>query len=172
MNRTYTAAVITVSDKGSRGERKDTAGPEVCRILKEDGYDVIHTDMVPDEREEIKRALLACADDMHCSLIITTGGTGFSQRDVTPEVTLEILEKQTPGLPELMRAESMKVPPFGCLSRGVAGIRGTSLIINLPGSEKAAKENLEFVLNPVRHGLKMLYAEGSSDHEECIRHNR
>ena len=172
MNRTYTAAVITVSDKGSRGERKDTAGPEVCRILKEDGYDVIHTDMVPDEREEIKRALLACADDMHCSLIITTGGTGFSQRDVTPEVTLEILEKQTPGLPELMRAESMKVTPFGCLSRGVAGIRGTSLIINLPGSEKAAKENLEFVLNPVRHGLKMLYAEGSSDHEECIRHNR
>lgn len=172
MNRTYTAAVITVSDKGSRGERKDTAGPEVCRILKEDGYDVIHTVIVPDEKEEIKKALLACADDRHCSLIITTGGTGFSQRDVTPEVTLEILEKQTPGLPELMRAESMKVTPFGCLSRGVAGIRGTSLIINLPGSEKAARENLEFVLTPVRHGLKMLYAEGSSDHEECIRHNR
>ena len=170
MNRTYTAAVITVSDKGSRGERKDTAGPEVCRILKEDGYDVIHTDMVPDEKEEIKKALLACADDMHCSLIITTGGTGFSQRDVTPEVTLEILEKQTPGLPELMRAESMKVTPFGCLSRGVAGIRGKSLIINLPGSEKAARENLEFVLKPVQHGLKMLYTEGSSDHEECIRH--
>ena len=90
---------------------------------------------------------------------------------MTPEATLEILEKQTPGLPELMRAESMKVTPFGCLSRGVAGIRNRSLILNLPGSEKAARENLSYVLEPVRHGLKMLYAEGSSDHEECVRHN-
>ena len=171
MGKEYTAAVITVSDKGSKGERKDTAGPEVVRILTEEGYDVVYTAIIPDEKEEIRAELLKCADDLACSLIITTGGTGFSRRDITPEATLEVLEKQTPGLPELMRAESMKITPFGCLSRGVAGIRGTSLIINLPGSEKAARENLQSVLEPVRHGLKMLYAEGSSEHEECVRHH-
>lgn len=168
-DKKYTAAVITVSDKGSKGERKDTAGPEVTRILAEDGYDVVYTAIIPDEREEIRAELLRCTDEKACALIVTTGGTGFSQRDVTPEATLDILEKQTPGLVELMRAESMKVTPFGCLSRGVAGIRGRSLILNLPGSEKAAHENLSFVLQPLRHGLKMLHAEGSSDHEECIR---
>ena len=172
MSKKYTAAVITVSDKGSKGERKDTAGPEVCRILTENGYDVIHTAMVPDEKEKIRAELLKCTDEKACTFVVTTGGTGFSQRDVTPEATLDILEKLTPGLPELMRAESMKVTPFGCLSRGVAGIRGKSLVINLPGSEKAARENLESILKPVQHGLKMLYAEGSSDHEECIRHNQ
>ena len=172
MERKYTAAVITVSDKGSKGERPDTSGPEVCRILTEDGYDVVYTSVIPDDKEQIMQELLICTDDNNCALIVTTGGTGFSQRDVTPEATLEILEKQTPGLPELMRAESMKITPYGCLSRGVAGIRGKSLILNLPGSEKAARENLQFVLKPVRHGLKMLFAEGSSEHEECIRHNQ
>ena len=172
MDRRYTAAVITISDKGSKGERKDTSGPEVCRILTEDGYDVVYTSVIPDDKERIVQELLACTDDKNCTLVVTTGGTGFSQRDITPEATLEILEKQTPGLPELMRAESMKVTPYGCLSRGVAGIRGKSLVLNLPGSEKAARENLEFILRPVRHGLKMLLSEGSSEHEECIRHNQ
>ena len=160
----YTAAVITVSDKGFAGERKDTSGPEVCRILGENGYEVIHTAVIPDDRERIRNELLVCTDEKNCALVITAGGTGFSQRDVTPEATLEILEKRTPGLPELMRAESMKITPFGCLSRGEAGLRGKSLILNLPGSEKAARENLEAVLKPVRHGLKMLFAEGSSAH--------
>ncbi len=172
MDRRYTAAVITISDKGSKGERKDTSGPEVCRILTEDGYDVVYTSVIPDDKERIVQELLACTDDKNCTLVVTTGGTGFSQRDITPEATLEILERQTPGLPELMRAESMKVTPYGCLSRGVAGIRRKSLVLNLPGSEKAARENLESILQPVRHGLKMLLSEGSSEHGECIRHNQ
>lgn len=162
----YTAAVITVSDKGAAGEREDTSGPEVCRILKENGYDVIHTAVIPDDRDRIREELMHCADTEHCALIVTTGGTGFSKRDVTPEATLEVLEKRTPGLPELMRAESMKITPYGCLSRGEAGIRGNTLILNLPGSRKAARENLEAVLVPIRHGLKMLFSEGSSAHGE------
>ena len=149
----YTAAVITVSDKGFRGEREDTSGPSLCRLLEEHGY----------EAERIRGELLKCADELAVSLILTTGGTGFSPRDITPEATKTVLERETPGIPELMRAESMKITPRGCLSRSTAGIRGRSLIINLPGSEKASRENLLAVIGPVEHGLKMLYSEGSSD---------
>ncbi|MBQ9032449.1 MAG: MogA/MoaB family molybdenum cofactor biosynthesis protein [Parasporobacterium sp.] len=159
----YPAAVITVSDKGSRNERVDTSGPMLCRILEERGYRILYTSVVPDEAEKIRSELLKCCDDLHAALILTTGGTGFSPRDITPEATLEVIERQTPGIPELMRAESMKITPRGCLSRGVAGIRRRSLIINLPGSEKAARENLLAVLNPLEHGLEMLYSEGSAD---------
>lgn len=159
----YTAAVITVSDKGTRGERTDTSGPAVCAMLADAGYEVIRTRIVPDERDQIKEELLHCADRLACALVITTGGTGFSPRDITPEATLDIVERQTPGLPEAMRAESMKITPHGCLSRGAAGIRGRTLIVNLPGSEKAAKENLGAVLGAVGHGIKMLYSEGSAD---------
>ena len=159
----YTAAVITVSDKGYRGERVDTSGPNLVEILKEKGFEVVHTAIVPDEAEAIKAALLRCTDELHIALVLTTGGTGFSPRDITPEVTMEVVERPTPGIPEAMRAESMRITPKGCLSRSAAGIRGRSLIINLPGSKKASQENILAVIDPVAHGLDMLYSEGSAD---------
>ena len=133
----YTAAVITVSDKGYRGEREDTSGPNLCRILTEKGFDVTYTAMVQDEPESIKGELCKCANDLGIALVLTTGGTGFSPRDITPEATLAVVERLTPGIPEAMRAESMRITPKGCLSRSAAGIRGRSLIINLPGSKKS-----------------------------------
>ena len=159
----YTAAVITVSDKGSRGERVDTSGPMLEKLVSEHGYQVIHTAIIPDDLEKIKSELIACCDEQRAALVLTTGGTGFSPRDVTPEATKAVIERETPGIPELMRAESMKITPRGCLSRSAAGIRGRSLIINLPGSEKAARENLLAVLDSLEHGLQMLYSEGSAD---------
>ena len=158
-----TAAVITVSDKGARGARVDTSGPAVCAILREAGWDVVYTAMVPDEQEQIQRELLWCADEKHVNLVLTTGGTGFSPRDVTPEATLAVIERETRGIPELMRAESMKITPRGCLSRAAAGIRGKTLMVNLPGSEKAARENLLAVIGPIRHGIDMLLSAGSAD---------
>lgn len=160
---TYSAAVITVSDKGARGEREDTSGPNLCALLKEQGMDVVFTTIVPDEFETIKQVLQTCCDDKQVALVLTTGGTGFSPRDITPEATLAVVERLTPGLPEAMRAESMRITSRGCLSRSVAGIRGRTLIINLPGSKKAAEENIRAILDPVMHGLDMLYSEGSVD---------
>ncbi|MBR5261256.1 MAG: MogA/MoaB family molybdenum cofactor biosynthesis protein, partial [Oscillospiraceae bacterium] len=143
--------------------REDTSGPELCRILGENGWDVVYTAIIPDERDEIKAQLIACCDEIGAALILTTGGTGFSPRDITPEATLEIIERRTPGIPEAMRAESMRITPKGCLSRAEAGIRGRSLIVNLPGSKKAAKENIESVLAALQHGIEMLRGEGSAD---------
>lgn len=159
----YTAAVITISDKGSRGERVDTSGPALCGMLKEAGFDVVYTNIIPDEKEQIKAELIGCADQKGIALVLTTGGTGFSPRDITPEATLEVIERHTPGIPEAMRAESLRITPKGCLSRSEAGIRGQTLIVNLPGSEKAAKENLAAVLSALEHGLDMLYSSGSAD---------
>ncbi len=159
----YTAAVITISDKGYRGERIDTSGPNLVEILKDKGYDVTYTVIIPDEKEMIREQLVKCADELGIALVLTTGGTGFSPRDITPEVTMEVVERPTPGIPEAMRAESMKITPKGCLSRSAAGIRRRSLIINLPGSKKAAQENILAVMDPVTHGLDMLYSEGSAD---------
>ena len=159
----YTAAVITVSDKGYRGEREDTSGPNLCAILREQGYEVCYTALVPDEPELIQAELIKCADELGIALVLTTGGTGFSPRDITPEATLAVVERLTPGIPEAMRAESMRITPKGCLSRSAAGIRGRTLIINLPGSKKASAENIMAVIDPVAHGLDMLYSEGSAD---------
>ncbi len=159
----YTAAVITVSDKGYQGLREDTSGPNLVRILKEAGFDVVHTALVPDDKDKIQQALIHCADELAIALVLTTGGTGFSPRDITPEATAAVVERPTPGIPEAMRAESMRITPKGCLSRSTAGIRGRSLIINLPGSKKAAQENILAVLDPVAHGLDMLYSEGSAN---------
>ena len=159
----YNAAVITISDKGYRGEREDTSGPNLVRILTEKGFDVTYTSMLPDEREMIEEELVKCADELGIALILTTGGTGFSLRDITPEAAMEVIERPTPGIPEAMRAESMRITPKGCLSRSVAGIRGRSLIITLPGSKKASAENILAVIDPVAHGLDMLYSEGSAD---------
>ena len=159
----YTAAVITVSDKGARGEREDKSGPALCALALEHGYDVVCTSIIPDEIDQIKAELLRCCDELGVRLVLTTGGTGFSPRDVTPEATMAVVERATPGIPELMRAESMKITPRGCLSRSAADIRGRSRIINLPGSPKAAKENLLAVIEPIKHGLDMLASEGSAD---------
>ena len=159
----YTAAVITVSDKGYRGQREDTSGPNLVKILTEKGFSVTYTSIVPDEPDMIKEQLVKCADELKIALVLTTGGTGFSPRDITPEATMEVVERLTPGIPETMRAESMKITPKGCLSRSAAGIRGRSLIINLPGSKKASAENILAVIDPVAHGLDMLYSEGSAD---------
>lgn len=159
----YTAAVITISDKGFRGERVDTSGPALCAIAKDNGFEVVYTAMAPDEADSIKAELIKCADTLHISLVLTTGGTGFSPRDITPEATLAVIERETRGIPEAMRAASMKITPRGCLSRSVAGIRGRTLIINLPGSEKAAKENLLAVIEAVQHGMDMLRSEGSAN---------
>lgn len=159
----YTAAVITISDKGYRGERVDTSGPNLVEILKGKGFEVRHTSIIPDERDMIKAELMKCADELGIALVLTTGGTGFSPRDITPEATMEVVERPTPGIPEAMRAASMKITPKGCLSRSAAGIRGRSLIINLPGSKKASQENILAVIDAVAHGLEMLYSEGSAD---------
>ena len=159
----YTAAVITISDKGYIGQREDTSGPNLVRILTEKGFEVTYTTIIPDDREMIKSELIKCADEMHIALVLTTGGTGFSPRDITPEATMEVVERPTPGIPEAMRAESMRITPKGCLSRSAAGIRKRSLIINLPGSKKASQENILAVIDPVSHGLDMLYSEGSAD---------
>lgn len=159
----YTAAVITISDKGYRGEREDTSGPNLVSILKGRGFDVVYTSIIPDESEAIQSELIRCADEKNISLVLTTGGTGFSPRDITPEATLQVVERRTPGIPEAMRAESMRITPKGCLSRSEAGIRGRTLIINLPGSKKASEENILAVIDPVEHGLQMLMSEGSAD---------
>jgi molybdopterin adenylyltransferase len=152
----YTAAVITVSDKVFSGERTDAGGPLVAALLKEAGYDVRHTALVPDEQPLIEQALIHAADELDIALCITTGGTGFSPRDVTPEATLAVCPRLAPGIPEAMRAESMRITPRGCLSRAQAGIRGGTLIVNLPGSTKAIRENLGAVLPALVHGLETL----------------
>ena len=159
----YTCAIITVSDKGFAGQRQDTSGPALRQIVEERGMEVIRTSIVPDEMDDIVRELLCCADTLHASLVLTTGGTGFSPRDITPEATLSVVQREVRGIPEAMRAESMKITPRGCLSRSAAGIRGRTLIINLPGSKKAATENLNAVIEAVEHGLEMLSSQGSAD---------
>lgn len=151
-----TAAVITLSDKGARGERVDTAGPACIRILEEAGWEVVYHNMISDEYQGIVDELENCADQRQVTLVVTTGGTGFSLRDVAPEATLAVCHREVRGIPEAMRAESLKITPMGMLSRGVAGLRGQTLMINVPGSEKAAKECLSAVIGPIGHGVEVL----------------
>jgi molybdenum cofactor synthesis domain-containing protein len=156
MSTDYTAAVITLSDLGSRGERADTSGPALCEILKGNGWNIVHTAILPDDIDLIKAELIRCADELGVCLVVTTGGTGFSRRDVTPEATKAVIERECPGIPEAMRAESLRITPRGCLSREAAGIRGETLIVNCPGSEKAARECIGAVLPALKHGIEML----------------
>ena len=156
----YKAAVITVSDGCSTGQRVDTSGPAVCEMLRDADYEVIYTVVIPDEREAIASALCQCADGLRCDLVITTGGTGLSPRDVTPEATRDVLEREIPAIPQAMLFESLKITPRAMLSHAAAGTRGSTLIVNLPGSEKAARENLRAVLGTLSHGLKMLHGGG------------
>ncbi len=152
----YHAAVLTVSDRSFRGERPDGGGPLVAEMLKNAGYEITLTAIVPDEQAQIEEKLRQIADSGKVQLLVTTGGTGFAPRDVTPEATLAVCDRLTPGIPEAMRYASMQVTNRAMLSRAQAGIRKGTLIINLPGSPKAAKENLEAVLPAIGHGLEML----------------
>ena len=149
----YHAAVLTVSDRVSRGERPDEGGPLVAELLKNAGYEVVRTDVVPDEQAQIEAALRQMADDGDIQLLVTTG---FAPRDVTPEATLAVCDRLTPGIPEAMRYASMQITGRAMLSRAQAGIRKGTLILNLPGSPKAAQENLEAGLPAISHGLEML----------------
>lgn len=158
----YTAAVITISTKGAKGQREDTSGPNLVKILKENDYDVKYTSIVPDDKDIIKNELLKTSDE-NINLIITTGGTGFSKTDITPEATLLVVERLTPGIPEMMRVLNYKNTDKSCLSRSMAGIRKNSLIVNLPGSKRAAEENILAVLKPIKHGIEMLLTEGSAN---------
>ena len=161
----WKAAVVTLSDKGYAGEREDKSGPLICEILTESGYDVQETILLPDEKEEIKECLCELCDEKRMDIIFTTGGTGFSPRDCTPEATMDIAQRNAPGIAEAMRLASLKITPRAMLSRGVSVIRGQTLIINLPGSPKAVKENLEAVLPSLDHGLEILTGRGG----ECAR---
>ena len=152
----FKAAVLTVSDRSFRGERPDAGGPLVVEILKNAGDAVTETAIVTDEKGRIEAALRQWCDREPVDLIVTTGGTGFAPRDVTPEATLAVCDRLTPGIPEAMRYASMQVTNRAMLSRAAAGIRKGTLIVNLPGSPKAARENLEAVLPALAHGLEML----------------
>lgn len=150
------AAVITLSDKGSRGEREDKSGPLIVERLTAAGYVVEETMILPDEMKPLKAQLIRLADGRQVNLILTTGGTGFSPRDCTPEATRAVIERETPGIPEAMRAFSLRITPRAMLTRAAAGIRKESLIINLPGSPKAVRECLEYILPSLSHGLAIL----------------
>ena len=152
----YRAAVITISDRGAAGTRVDTGGPLVKHMLEDEGYEVFYTSIVPDEQEDIKKELIKCADELDAAIIVTTGGTGFAPRDVTPEATIAVCDRLIPGIPEAMRAESLKITNRAILARQQAGIRGKTLIMNLPGSPKAIRENFTVVLPALDHGLEML----------------
>ncbi|RCW88368.1 molybdopterin adenylyltransferase [Halanaerobium sp. DL-01] len=152
-------AVLTISDKGSKGERKDLSGPVIREMMAEIGAEIVCTDIIADEKEEIKAAICSIADEEKADLILTTGGTGFAKRDVTPEATMEVIEKEVPGLPEKIRADNISITPQAALSRARAGIRKNTLIINFPGSPKAVRECLESVINIIPHGVKILKGE-------------
>ena len=152
----YRAAVITVSDKSASGQRIDASGPQVAACLENEGYEVISREIIPDERALIEETLIRLADEEQIPLIVTTGGTGFSVRDVTPEATIAVCDRMAPGIAEAMRGASLAVTSRAMLSRGQAGLRGGSLIVNLPGSPKAAAENLLAVLPALGHGIEIL----------------
>lgn len=156
MNNKYGVGILTISDRSFRGEREDLGGPLLKELIEEAGYPVKEMKLVPDDKEKIKEALMDMSEDENLALVLTTGGTGFSPRDITPEATMEVCERMTPGIPEAMRVYSAQITNRAYLSRARAGIRKKSLIINFPGSPKAIKENLEAILPFLDHGLEML----------------
>ena len=158
-------AIITSSDTGYRGEREDLSGPAIREIVEKNGYKVVSMDILPDDRAMLSKKMAELADNNTAELILTTGGTGFSPRDIMPEATEDIIDRRVPGIPEAMRAYSMTITKRAMLSRATAGIRKKTLIVNLPGSPKAVKESLGFILGALDHGLKILRGTAS----ECAR---
>jgi molybdopterin adenylyltransferase len=154
-------AILTLSDKGSKGEREDKSGPTIERLVRKIGAAIVHSEILPDDKVKIKRKLMSLCKK--ADLVLTTGGTGVSPRDVTPDATKEVIDYEVPGIAEAMRAKGLKKTPYSMISRAVAGIRGKTLIINLPGSPKAVKENLAVVLPVLSHTVEKI--KGSS--EEC-----
>lgn len=160
----FSIGVLTLSDKGARGERVDESGRVACEMISTLGR-VTHTRILPDNLEEIVGLLIDWSDRKRLDLILTTGGTGLTERDVTPEATLRVLEREVPGMAEAMRMRSLQVTPHAMLSRAVAGLRGRTLIVNLPGSPKGVRENLEVVLPALEHALSKI----SGDPSDCAR---
>lgn len=150
------ALVLTISDSASVGDREDRSGPEARRILETAGFEVLSVDVIPDERDHIEARLRKGADEEALSLIVTTGGTGLAPRDVTPEATRAVSDRDVPGISELMRLEGLKKTPRAALSRGVTAVRGRTLILNLPGSVKGVRESLEAVMPILPHALSVL----------------
>jgi molybdopterin adenylyltransferase len=150
------AAILTVSDRSARGERADDSGPAIASVIQAQGWQVLHQDILPDERAQISQKLAAWCDAGECDVVLTTGGTGFSPRDVTPEATRDVCERGAPGLAEAMRQASLKVTPHAMLSRAEAGIRKRTLIVNLPGSPRGALENLAVILPVLPHAVQLL----------------
>jgi molybdenum cofactor synthesis domain-containing protein len=157
-------AILTISDRSSRGERLDASGPAIGQFVRETlSWNVSHTAIVPDDASAICSTLVDWCDEAKVNLIFTTGGTGFAPRDVTPEATRAILDRDAPGLSEAMRAASLKLTPHAMLSRAVCGIRGRTLIVNLPGSPKACRENLETIAPALPHAVQLLMDDPSSE---------
>ena len=163
--RKLRAAALILSDKGASGEREDKCGPLIARMAEQDDYDVVETFVIPDDRERIEAELIRLSDGRQVDLILTSGGTGFSLRDVTPEATLAVAHRAVPGIAEAIRAFSMTITRRAMLGRGAAAIRGRTLIVNLPGSPKAVEESLGYILPELRHGLEILRGEAA----ECAR---
>ena len=159
----FSAGIITVSDRSSQGVREDSSGPAIAAVLAGIAIDVRQTLIIPDEKDKIKEAIVKWADKENLDLIITTGGTGVSPRDVTPDATLEVIDRQLPGMAEAMRHQSMQITPYAMISRAIAGIRGRALIVNLPGSPKGAKENLNVILPALKHAIEKI----KGDTAEC-----
>ena len=159
--------ILTISDKGSRGEREDLSGKVIEEVVKKINGEVKYYQIIPDEKDIIQEELMKAVDNLRLDLILTTGGTGLGKRDVTPEATLAIIEKEVPGISEIIRSESFKKTNRAILSRGVSGVRKESLIINLPGSPKGVRESLEIVLEALPHGIEILKGQAT----ECGRND-
>ena len=164
--RPWQAAVITLSDKGARGERKDESGPAIARRLEEAGYEVVEQLLLADEAGALRAQLIRLADQRQLDLILTTGGTGFGPRDITPEATLAVADRTAPGIAEAMRAASLAITPRAMLSRGVSVLRKKTLIINLPGSPKACMECMDVFMDTIPHAMGLLRGEV----QDCARH--
>ena len=155
-------AIITSSDTGYRGEREDLSGPAIREIVEKNGYKVVSMDILPDDRAILSKKMAEIEDNNTAELILTTGGTGFSPRDIMPEATEDIIERRVPGIPEAMRAYSMTITKRAMLSRATAGIRKKTLIVNLPGSPMAVKESLEYIIDPLAHGIEIMTGEAGN----------
>lgn len=158
----YRVGIITASDKGSKGEREDISGKVIREIVEKKGYTVEKQVILPDDLDALSNEMKSMADELNLDLILTTGGTGFSPRDNTPEATNAVIDRPTPGISEAMRYFSLGITPRAMLSRAVSGIRNRTLIINLPGSDKAVRETLEYIIDSVDHGLDIML-ENASD---------